>query len=108
MDLQVYYKKIRALEESLKDPSVVVVSLETPDGGRAGVRTEVSRRTAARMVVEGGARLAAPEETRAFLEQKAEAKRQADQLAAAARMQLTVISPSDLKKLRAGAQPSRE
>jgi len=34
MDLQVYFKKIRAVEESLKDPSAVVVSLETQDGGR--------------------------------------------------------------------------
>ncbi len=108
MDLQVYYKKIRAMEESLHDLSVVLVSLETPDGGREGVRTEVPRRTAARMIVEGGARLATAEEAREFQEQKAEAKRQADQLAAASRMQFAVISPGELRKLKGGAQPGKE
>jgi len=108
MDLQVYYKKIRAMEESLKDPSVVLVSLETPDGGRAGVRSEVPRRIAAKMIVEGGARLATTEEAREFEEQKAEAKRQADQLAAASRMQFAVISPNELRKLKGAAQPGKE
>src|ERR1022692_3023809 len=37
MDLQAYFKKIRAMEERLKDPSVVLVSLETQDGGREGL-----------------------------------------------------------------------
>ena len=108
MDLQAYYKKIRATEESLKDPSVVLVSLETPDGGREGVRTEVPRRIAATMIVEGGARLATPDEERDFQEQKAEAKRQADQLAAASRMQFAVISPNELRKLKGGTQPGKE
>jgi len=108
MDLQIYYKKIRETEQSLNDPSVVVVSLETPDGGRGGLRTEVPRRTAAKMIVEGAARLATPEETRAFQEEKAEAKRQADQAAAASRMQFTVISPSELRKLRGAGQPGKD
>jgi len=108
MDLQVYFKKIRAMEESLEDPSPVVVSLETQDGGREGVRTEVSRRIAARMIVEGAARLATAEEAREFQEQKTEAKRQADQLAAASRVQFTVISPNELRKLKGGAQMGKE
>jgi hypothetical protein len=108
MDLQVYFKKIRATEERLKDPSVVLVSLETQDGGREGVRTEVPRRIAATMIVEGAARLATAEEARAFQEQQAEAKRQADQLAAASRMQFTVISPNELRKLKGGIQPGKE
>jgi len=108
MDLQIYYKKIRELEESLKDPSVVVVSLETPDGGRAGVRTEVPRRIAAKMLVEGAVRLATAEEAHEFEEQKAEAKRQADQAAAASRLQFTVISPSELRKLKGTGQPGRD
>jgi hypothetical protein len=108
MDLQVYFKKIRAMEESLPDPAAVLVSLETPDGGKAGVRTEVPRRTAARMMVEGTARLATGEEAREFHEQKSEAKRQADQLAAAGRMQFTVISPNELRKLKGGAPQGKE
>jgi hypothetical protein len=108
MDLQVYYKKIRAMAESLKDPAVVLVSLETPDGGREGVRTEVPRRIAAKMIVEAVARLATDEEAREFQERKVEAKRQADQLLAASRMQFTVISPNELRKLKGGAQAGRE
>lgn len=107
MDLQVYYRKIRELEESLKDPSVVVVSLETPGGGRAGVRTEVARRIAARMIVEGGARLASAEESREFLEDNAEAKRRADQVAAAARMQFAVVTPHEFRRLK-GGQAAKE
>ena len=108
MDLQLYYRKIRETEESLKDPSVLLVSLETPDGGRAGVRTEAPRRIAAKMIVDGGARLATAQEGREFQEEKAEAKRQADQLAAASRMQLTVISPGELRKLKGAGQPGKE
>ncbi|MGA2134611.1 MAG: hypothetical protein ABSH50_20180 [Bryobacteraceae bacterium] len=100
MDLQIYYKKIREAEENLKEPCVVVISLATPDGGREGVKTEVPRRIAAKMIVEGAVRLATAEETRDFQEQKAEAKRQADQTAAASRLQFTVVSPSELRKLK--------
>jgi hypothetical protein len=108
MDLQVYFRKIREMEETLKDAWVVLVSLETQDGGREGVRTEVPRRTAARMIVEGAARRATDGEASEFQEQKAEAKRQADQVAAASRMQFTVVSPSELRKLKSGAQPGKE
>jgi hypothetical protein len=96
MDLKIYYQKIRQIEQGLKDPSVLLVSKETPDGGKDGVRTEVSRRTAAKMVVEGTARIATADETAEFQKQKAEAKRRADQIAAASRMQFTVV-PADLR-----------
>jgi hypothetical protein len=58
MDLKVYYRKIRIVEAEIADADVVMISLETPDGGRAGVATEVRRRLAAKLVVEGKARLA--------------------------------------------------
>ena len=63
MDLRVFYQKIRQLEQEIEEPHVVVVSLETPDGGKPGVKTEVTRENAARMVVEGRARLASSSET---------------------------------------------
>jgi hypothetical protein len=62
MDLRVFYQKIRILEQEIGDPHVVVVSLETPDGGKPGVKTEVSRENASRMIVEGRARLATKSE----------------------------------------------
>jgi hypothetical protein len=108
MDLQIYYRKIREIEKSLSDPSIVMVSLDTPDGGREGVRTEVPRRTAAKMIVEGSARLATGEEVTEFQERKAEAKSRADQLAAASRMQFTVVSQNDLRKLKGGTRSGGE
>jgi hypothetical protein len=97
MDLRVYYQKIRELERSLAATHPVVVSLETPDGGKAGVRTEVSAHVAARMVVEGRARLAAEDEAREFHEKKSDAKRRADQLDTSRRMQVSVVTESDLR-----------
>jgi hypothetical protein len=108
MDLQIYYRKIKDLEESIKDPSVVLVSRETPDGGRDGVRTEVPRRLAAKMIVDGSARLASEEEVRQFQDQKAEAKRKADQVAAASRMKFAVVSANELRSLRGSGRTAAE
>ncbi len=52
--------------------------------------------------------LATAEEAQEFQEQKAEAKRQADQVAAASRMQFTVVSPNELRKLKGTVQPGKE
>jgi hypothetical protein len=71
MDLRGYYQKIKEIESKIADLFTVVVSLETPDGGKPGTHTEVSRTLAARMIVEGVARLATPEEKAAFHEQRA-------------------------------------
>ena len=100
MDLRVYYQKMRQIEASLGEAHVVVVSQETPDGGRAGVRTEAPRLVAAKLIVEGRARLATAEEASGYHEQAAEAKRAADQAATAGRMQITVISEADLRALK--------
>jgi hypothetical protein len=108
MDLQLYYKKIRDMAQNLKDPSVVVVSRETPEGGREGVRTEVPRNIAAKMIVESTARLATEEEAREFQEQKSEAKRKADQQAAASRMKFAVLSPSELRNLKGSGRSGGE
>lgn len=89
MDLRVYYQKLRKIEEDLAEAYVVVVSKETPDGGRAGVLTETPRRVAARMILEGKADRASAEKTKQFRDQAAKAKRTADQQAAT-RLQLLV------------------
>ncbi len=103
MDVKAYYQKVKQMEATLVEPHVVVVSEETPDGGRAGVRTEVARRVAAEMVVQGRARLATAEEARAFREERAEASHAAAQALAAQRMQITVISDADLRALKGTA-----
>jgi hypothetical protein len=107
MDLKVFYQKLRQTESSIAEPYVVMVSQETPEGGRAGVRTEVSRGLAAKMLVEGRARMASAEEASEFREQTAEAKRLADQMSAANRMQITVVSEAELRTLKSALRPSR-
>ncbi len=62
---------------------------------------ETPRAVAARMIVEGRARLATAEETASFREKQAEARRAAEEAAAAKRIQVTVLSESDLRALRA-------
>jgi hypothetical protein len=74
MDLRGYYQKIKEIESKIADLFTVIVSLETADGGKPGMHTEVSRALAARMIVEGIARLATPEEKQAFHEQRASAQ----------------------------------
>ncbi len=53
MDLQVYYQKIRDMETKIADEFPVVVSMATQTEARAGRKTEVPRRLAAKMLVEG-------------------------------------------------------
>jgi hypothetical protein len=100
MDLRVFYQKLRQAEAGISEEHVVVVSQETPDGGRPGVRTEVPRALAARMVVEGRARLATPEESAEFRAQTAEAQQAAEQADMAKRIQIAVVSESDLRTLK--------
>src|SRR5262249_9454159 len=66
MDLRLYYQNIRKIEAEIGQPGVVVVGLATPDGGRRGLKTEVARAVAARMIAEDKARLATAEESAQF------------------------------------------
>ena len=108
MDLRVYYQKIRETEGAIADEFPVVVSVETTDGGKCGTKTEVPRRLAAKLLVEGLARLASKDELKAYRDSLAEAKRIADRAAAAARLQLTVLSTTELDRLRSDARGSKE
>jgi hypothetical protein len=108
MDLKAYYQKIRDVEQDLKRAYAVVVSLETADGGTAGVLTEVAARLAAKMIVEGRARRASEQEEKRFLEQKLEAKRTSDHVEATKRMQITVVSESDIRALKAVKSPAKQ
>ncbi len=91
MDLKIYYQKIRDERDKIEEKYPVVVSLETQDGGKAGVPTEVPQALAARMIVDGRARRASEEEAQAFRQATADAKLLADELAEAAKVQFTVV-----------------
>lgn len=108
MDLRAYYRKLREIEGGITDPFVVVVSQETPDGGKPGVRTEVPRHVASKLIVESRARLATVEETREFLDEAVEAKRVADQLAAANRMQVMVVPANELRAAKTPVRSTKE
>ncbi len=90
MDLRMFYQKLRKIEQEITDPHVVVVSEETSDGGKAGQKAEVSRAIAARLIVEGRARL-----------------QDAQQRAMSEKVQLNVISDADLRAIKSAARPEK-
>lgn len=97
MDLKAYFKKIRDVEATIPTPYVVIAGLETPDGGREGTFTEVPKRLAARMIAESRGRLASAAETESFLESRTEARIASEALAAAQKMQFTLVQPVDTR-----------
>lgn len=98
MDLRVYYRKIRDAEASIHEPFPVLCSLETQDGGKEGVLTEVPRHVAAKQIAEGRARLATAEETKAFHAENRRQRRQSEEMERINRLQVVVMPPkaSDL------------
>lgn len=100
MDLRGFYKKIVEVSTVIEETFPIVASLATPDGGKSGVLTEVSRALAAKMLVEGIVRLATKAEAAAFKGAQAAAKALVDQTALANMMQVAVLTAADMDKLR--------
>ncbi len=97
MDLRAYYKRIREVEDSIPTEFVVVVGLDTPDGGKAGTRAEVAKPVAAKLIAEGRSRLASAEETEEYQELQAESRRAAEAFAASQRMQVTIVPSTEIR-----------
>ena len=100
MDLKKYYRKLRDIQRDILDDYVVVRSLPTPDGGVAGRLTEVGKEVAARMLLDGIAELAGPDEIESFRRELDDQRLREEQKRAAAQIQFTVLSESDLRSLR--------
>src|SRR6266852_9444897 len=100
MDLRAYYQKIRKIEGDITDPVVVIISRETPDGGRPGIRSDVSRAVAARLVAEEKAELASPEEAAQF-RSEVEARWRAGQ-------QASTLSETEVRALRTALRPQKK
>ena len=96
----VYYKKVRDAEATLTGEHFVMVSLDTSEGGKEGVRTEVPRSIAARLIAETRARVASEEETMGFHEKNRAAREQHEQEEVASRVQVVVVPSHKLKKQR--------
>jgi hypothetical protein len=95
VDLKHYFRKMREIEATISESQTFVVSLETADGGKPGIITEVKRELAAKMIVEGRAVLATEEEKEAFLQRQAAARTAAQKAEAARRLQVTIVSDAD-------------
>jgi hypothetical protein len=104
MDLRAFFQKLRKIEHEITDPHVVMVSQETPDGGRAGQLAEVSRSNAARLILEGHARLATTEESAEFRAAARKAQEDAQQRVLAEKVHVNVISDSDLRALKSASR----
>lgn len=107
MDLRVFFQKLRKIEQEIAEPHVVVVSEETPDGGRAGQLTEVSRSNAARLILEGHAHLATAEQTAEFHAAARKALEEAQQRMIAEKVQVTVVSDADLRAMKSASRAEK-
>src|SRR3954451_18084887 len=97
MDVKQYFRKVREIESSLPDTYALVMSLETPDGGRAGLLSEEPRAIAAKMIAEGRALIATEEQRTHFLEQRSAAKLIAEKEEFSKKIRLTLVTDSALK-----------
>jgi hypothetical protein len=97
VDVRQYFRKMREIEDSLGEPYPIVVSLETPDGGKAGIVCEVPRSVAAKMILERRATLASTEQKELFFQQQEAAKKAAEKAELARRVQVAIIADPDLQ-----------
>ena len=98
MDLRAYYAKVREAEAALVGEHIVMVSLATPEGGKAGIRTEVPRRVAATLIAENRARVGSEVEAQAFHEANRAAREKYEEFEAARHMQVVVMPAHEAKK----------
>jgi hypothetical protein len=107
MDLRAFFQKLSKIELEIVDPHVVMVSNETPDGGRPGQLAEVSRSNAARLILEGHAHLASAEESAEFRAAARKALEEAQQRLLAEKVQVNVISDADLRALKSASRAEK-
>lgn len=101
MDVKQYYRKLREIESGISQDYVLVTSLETSDGGKAGVVSEVSREHAAKLIVEGRVTLSSDAETKAFYAKRTADKKAYEKADAARRLQVTIVSAPEEKETNA-------
>ncbi len=107
MDLRLFYQKVRQLEKEMTGSHAVVVSNETSDGGRPGQTAEVPKGVAARMIVEGKARLATAEECARHQAGVALAMDTAQRRELTGRTQARLLSDGDIEALRSALKPAK-
>ena len=103
-----YYREITAQEAAIEKPFVLVISLQTPNGGRAGIESELNRVTAAKMIVDKQVRLATPEEVKRLRDDREEKQRQKDLASLQERVRMTRLAEDELRALKKALHPSRK
>lgn len=103
MDVKQYYRKIREIETTLADRFPLLVSLETSDGGKPGIVSEVARAQAAVLLVEGRAALASEEQKKEYRLQQAAAWKAAEEAKLARTVQVAILTDPELR-----ARPARK
>jgi hypothetical protein len=98
MDLRQYYKKLHELESKMPEAHVLVVSVETGDGGKEGVITEVPRRNACQLILEGRARRADQTEEGLFRLDEKDKREEFQRAKAASNVRLQLV-PSEAMML---------
>jgi hypothetical protein len=102
MDLKQYFKKVKETEASLSDDYLLMVSTDTPDGGKAGAMIEVSRQLAAKAIVDGWAIFASEEQKTAHLEEQAAKRKSIDTAQKAHRLQVSIVSEPEFRQMGKG------
>lgn len=95
MDVRQYYRKLRDIESGIADDFVLVTSLETSDGGKAGIVSEVSREQAAKLIVEGRVTLSESKEQKAYLDKQIADRKAFEKAEMARRLQVTIVSATE-------------
>ncbi len=97
MDLKTYFQKLRETERSISEEYPIVISLETPEGGKAGVSRSVSRENAAKLLVDGRAVLASEEEAEVYRQDVKRRLQAIQEGEAAKRVQISIVSNPELQ-----------
>lgn len=92
MDLKNYYRELAEQVAAIESKDVYVMSLATPDGGKAGVMTQVPKRVAGQLMVERRARLASEVEIAEFEAAQEESRQAAAAAMYASRIHVQVMS----------------
>ncbi len=97
MDIRQYFKKIRDIEASIKEPYPLIVSADTEDGGKAGTIVEVSKEEAAKAIAEGRAVAASEQQKKDYFEQEARRRQSAEKAELSRRLQIAIISDAEFR-----------
>jgi hypothetical protein len=96
VDLRRYFRKMREIESELIEEYPMIVSLETSDGGKPGLVSEVVREAAAKMIVEGKAALASESEREAYRKEQAKTKAASRKAELARRLQVAIVADPEM------------